>query len=329
MDDPRYPADLRLSAVDAMNKRDKRRVTILLRLQKMSHTFEVERDGYYRLMLHELQSTLLTLHGGTNDEYMEQVHDFEEERDYELVRLKLWEDYQVMCAEREYKQDLMAARLEYNLMVKLVTETLHANLQKKILALKENKIMLDLFNSLSLHLLSLFMANLIANLLFDRRLLRKRDAPGHSGGSGSHPQGSYSAYQLSLLGDIDEHSDSGYTLLNKRRRGGATGGDGESGSGRELGSHALHGRATVGPRLHPDLAGGHSSAEELGAGNGHASDSGYELLSNLIFGLLLLLRNKPQTRHNARPGDKLTSLKLEEVDSDLLAMRLAAKPPKV
>ncbi|ODQ81456.1 glycosyltransferase family 15 protein [Babjeviella inositovora NRRL Y-12698] len=299
--------DSKHNANDALNKKDKRRYQIQSRLSKMTLAFSTERDNYYRSMLHDLQNTLSTMHSGTNEVFLESLRDFEETRDYEMTRLRLWEEYQVQCVEREFHSDLVEAKTEHNQMVRLVKEKLQENLAKKIKALKEDKILLDMINSNTSSSSSQFMANSMTNLAFDRRSLRKRDI---------HP-----SHHL----DTEEVSDSGYTSSLKRRRGGY-------GSGRDSGrdsrpNHNILGRGFMEAENGHATSNAYSSNDESGVNNGNGTDiDGYESLNNLIFGEKQ--REKPNTRHNAKPGDKITSLRPEDVDEDMEVLRAVANGVK-
>ncbi|CAM9019801.1 unnamed protein product [Wickerhamomyces anomalus] len=113
----------------------------------MDENFKLDKDYHYRSMLQDLQRSLSTMHQGTNEVLVERMKDFEESRDYELVELRLWEEYQVQRAEKEFFEEVEKANTEHDEMVKLVKEKLYANLEKQIKQLKEDKILLDLANS--------------------------------------------------------------------------------------------------------------------------------------------------------------------------------------
>lgn len=97
-------------------------------------------------MLHDLQSTLASLHAGTNEEFLEQLADLEEERDQELVRLSLWEAYQIDRAERDYQREITLANEEYTNMTLLVRERLMGHLESQRKRLREDKTLLDIAN---------------------------------------------------------------------------------------------------------------------------------------------------------------------------------------
>lgn len=78
---------------------------------------------------------------------MEKVRDIEEARDYELVELRLWEEFQVQRAENDFYDDMDKTEKEHDEFVKLAKEKLYANLERQIKQLKEDKVLLDLANS--------------------------------------------------------------------------------------------------------------------------------------------------------------------------------------
>ncbi|KAI5969592.1 SDS3 [Candida margitis] len=135
------------TASDTISKRDKRRNNIATRLHKLESTFKNDRDIFYRNSLHELQNKLASLQQGTNEEYVTKKLQLEETRDYELTKLRLWEEYQVKSIEMEYNQALQKAKENHDKMIKLIKEKLYDKLQKQIKTLKEDKYLLNLLNS--------------------------------------------------------------------------------------------------------------------------------------------------------------------------------------
>ncbi|ONH70174.1 Transcriptional regulatory protein SDS3 [Cyberlindnera fabianii] len=65
--------------------------------------------------------------------------DFEEERDLELVRLALFEKYEIDRAEKDFYEEVEMANKEHDEMVKLVKERLYASLERQVKQLKEDK----------------------------------------------------------------------------------------------------------------------------------------------------------------------------------------------
>ncbi|KAF5101042.1 hypothetical protein D0Z00_001042 [Geotrichum galactomycetum] len=97
-------------------------------------------------MLHALQSTLSSLHAGTNPEFLEQLADLEERRDQELLRLRLWEQYRIDRTETEYQREVEAANEEYGRLTLLVKERLMERLENQRKSLREDKALLDIAN---------------------------------------------------------------------------------------------------------------------------------------------------------------------------------------
>lgn len=190
-------------------KRDKRRHGIAMRINYISEQFEEDRNVHYRDMLHELQNTLASLHAGTNEDLLEQVADLEEHRDQELVRLNLWEAYQIDRAEREYEKEITQANEEYTKMTLEVKEQLLNHLEGQRKRLREDKSLLDIANDHLMYLSGSWYADASGNgpgtgtggastpnpipslLASERRSLRRRDigsgfeeVSGMSGGEG-------------------------------------------------------------------------------------------------------------------------------------------------
>lgn len=134
------------TSTSTTGKRDKRRQTIALRINYISEQFENDRNDHYREMLHALQSTLSSLHAGTNPEFLEQLADLEETRDEELLRLRLWEEYRIDRTETEYQREVEAANEEYGRLTLLVKERLMERLENQRKSLREDKALLDIAN---------------------------------------------------------------------------------------------------------------------------------------------------------------------------------------
>ena len=103
---------------------------------------------FYRNLLHELQNKLATLQQGSNEEFYIKMN-LEEVRDYELTKLRLWEEYQVKRIESEYQEDLNRAKEQHDKMIKLIKEKLYDKLQQQIKHLKEDKFLVNLVNGKS------------------------------------------------------------------------------------------------------------------------------------------------------------------------------------
>lgn len=71
------------------------------------------------------------LQQGTNEELVAKKIRLEEERDYELTKLRLWEEYRVKRIESEYNEDLSKAKDNHDKMIKLIKEKLYDKLASK------------------------------------------------------------------------------------------------------------------------------------------------------------------------------------------------------
>ncbi|ODV82996.1 hypothetical protein CANARDRAFT_30338 [[Candida] arabinofermentans NRRL YB-2248] len=132
-----------------LSKKDKRRQQIQTKLNKIEDQFHNDKDYYYRDSLIQLQYKLSSLHSGDNPQFLQKIKDFEEQRDCELVRLKLSEEYQVQFVNKEFKLDYDKAVEERLKIIELVKLKLHERIVRKIKQLKEDKALLDIATSSS------------------------------------------------------------------------------------------------------------------------------------------------------------------------------------
>lgn len=280
-----------------VSKRDKKRHAVAARLGKLEASFAEERHGFYRHMLHQLQSTLATVQQGTNAEYVQRKARLEQRRDLELTRLSLYEAYQVQRAQQEYAAEVQRARENHDTLVRLLKEKFDDKVQRQMRQAKEDKLLLNLVNASSWGLQSGQDAQTLAALsaaaaaqqlnLKDRRLSRKREL-----------------FSRFTAGEADDLSDSGlgskgYVSASKRRRHYAT----RYSLNDELGTH---------DKMKP-LAGSGNDSNLL--------DKDYDELNALIMnddGELLLLHRRPNTRSKQFVG--VQGLKAEELLEDLLVL---------
>lgn len=162
----------------------------------MQDNFEFDKDYHYRTMLQNLQKELTTVHNESRPVVSSEIQDFEETRDYELVSLKLFHDFEVANSNTEFYEEVDKANREHDEMVKVVKEKLYAKLENQIKQLKEDKVLLDMANSHSYNmvdsgeyhkntrsttqnnnLMDLSINPLNGFLNSDRRGLRRRNAP--------------------------------------------------------------------------------------------------------------------------------------------------------
>ncbi|KAI5962335.1 SDS3 [Candida pseudojiufengensis] len=339
---------------NTISKRDKKRSNIATRLNKLELTFKNDRDIFYRNSLHELQNKLASLQQGSNEEYITKKIDLEEVRDYELTKLRLWEEYQVKRIESEYKLDLEKAKDNHDKMIKLIKEKLYDKLQKQIKNLKEDKYLLNLLNSNS-HNQDNDDENQIKDdetlavamglNLQDRRSLRKR--------------GEY--FGRFATGEMDDLSDgggnlssnqNGYTSSGKRRRLYTT----RYSSNDEVSSSAAsakpwHSGVPGSKNLHGHAHIRHGGVTSSGIGSGYESnlsDKDYDALNTLIMenddgGKSLIYDGnglnggetngsgigqhnyKVQTRGSHKQFVGPQGLRVEELNEDLELLRSAIK----
>lgn len=298
--------------------------------------FSGDRDNFYKALLHNLQNTLATLQQGTNEKFLVKKENLEEERDYELTRLRLWEEYQVMRIEEEYKEDLSKAQENQDKMIKLIKEKHYDKLQKQIKQLKEDKLLLNLVNANSWSsntannssTAALNAAAASTLHLADRRSLRKRELSSRltAGEADDLSDGTGSTTAPSNLSAAN-----GYiSASGKRRRHYAT----RYSSNDEMSSGIT---STTASNKNGN-GNGHSSLHNNAVSSGNESnlsDKDYDALNNLIMGnedggvsLVLLDKdqsdaNKPHTRGLNKQFTGLQGLKPEELNDDLTLLRNA------
>ncbi|CCE79318.1 Piso0_001375 [Millerozyma farinosa CBS 7064] len=315
---------------DNTSKRDKRRQQISTRLHKIEEGFSQDKDNFYRSSLVNLQTTLATIQQGTNEDYLERKSKIEEERDYELTKLRLWEEYQVRRIEDEYKEDLAKAQDSHDMMIKLIKEKLYDKLQRQIKQLKEDKLLLNLVNANSWNTgrssdaaLSAFNASADALHLNDRRSLRKREVSTR-----------FTSGEMNDLSDGPGGSGNGSLFSNgytsgsqaKRRRHYTT----RYSSNDEISSGVTSNTAHAGHRG----TGTHHYSGVSSGNDSNLSDKDYDALNSIImndeingnsFSRLNSSRssNKPNTRGSSKQFTGLQGLKPEELNDDLALLRSA------
>ena len=114
------------------SRKDKRRTNLENRVRKITDTFINDRDIYYKERLTSLQTDLTTLHQGNNALFQRKLRDLEEDRDYQLVQLRLHEEYRVARSKIEFEEDIKKAKEDYEKLVKLCKERLYAKLEMRV-----------------------------------------------------------------------------------------------------------------------------------------------------------------------------------------------------
>lgn len=323
-----------------VSKKDRKRHQIGTRLSKLEAMFGEERNEYYRVMVHDIQTSLTSLQQGTNEEYLGKRRVFEQSRDYELTRLRLWEEYQVKRVETEYKKDIAKAKENYDTMIKLLKEKFFDKLQRQVKQLKEDKLLLNLVNAslwstqggndLTISALSAAAASSSLNIN-DRRSLRKREFLSRFT-SGEADDLSDSSFGASNGSGFPRNSGSGAgsagysSSSNKRRRHYAT----RYSSNDEMSS----GITSTGNGLGHSMK--HVSTNGASSGNdSNLSDKDYDELNSLIMNneeggatnILARSTSKHSGRANTRGLTKqfvgVQGLKVEELNEDLTLLRNA------
>ncbi|SCU89730.1 LAFA_0E20406g1_1 [Lachancea sp. 'fantastica'] len=130
-----------------ISRKDKRRHNFESRVNKIVQNFSADKDVHYRDRLTTLQTTLTTLHQGNNGQFLRKVRDLEEERDLELVRLRLFEEYRVDRSRIEFQEDIEKTKVEHEKIIKLCKEKLYESLESKIKKLQEERLLMDVANA--------------------------------------------------------------------------------------------------------------------------------------------------------------------------------------
>jgi hypothetical protein len=281
--------------MSSANKRDRRRQSLVQRLDELGDMFQQERDLHYSEMLQNLQMTLFTLHVGRNEEFLDEIADFEEARDENLVMLYLWEKYQMEASEREYEEAVAAANEEHESMTQMVKDRLMARLESQKKKLSEDRALLDIANDHSFNLAQGPMSALTApgspggigglSSAFERRNLRGRRDYGEDSGMSGGEGGKSTAFMASDYG-------------SSRRRGGGVG------------------------------AGGIGGGSGYGAGGGNrtgASDAEAFSDRDLEGVLFAKEREAPTTRHSSKSYQCVRVLKPDEAMDDIMTIRAGVK----
>ncbi|RLV91031.1 Transcriptional regulatory protein SDS3 [Spathaspora sp. JA1] len=325
---------------DSLTKRDKKRQQISSRLNKLELTFRNDRDIFYRNSLHELQTKLATLQQGNNEEFMNHRINLEEVRDYELTKLRLWEEYQVKRIEIEYNEDIARAKDNHDKMIKLIKEKLYDKLEVQIKQLKEDKMLLNLVNGNSWNESSSNNLSIPTSLgdsgFNDRRSLRKREISTRftTGEADDLSDGATGGGAGNVSSTGPNGYNNGYTSASgKRRRLYAT----RYSSNDEMSSSIASASNSTVPNFRKTNAGsggnGHHVSTGMSSGyESNLSDKDYDTLNNLIMqnedgGASLILvekvPNKPQTRGSNKQFSGPQGLKPEELNEDLTLLRNA------
>ncbi|QFZ28843.1 putative transcriptional regulatory protein [Clavispora lusitaniae] len=271
-------------------------------------------------MLHNLSTSLAAIQQGTHEEYLSKRHELESARDYELTRLRLWEEYQVKRVETEYKEDIAVAKQTYDMMVKLLKEKFYDKLQRQVKQLKEDKLLLNLINASSWSpngndatVSALSAAAAASSLtLHDRRSLRKRDL--------------HSRFASGEADDLSESNMSGGSGLRT--------GSGSAGYISASGKRRRHYATRYSSNDESSGVGGANGMKSAGtasSGNdSNLSDKDYDALNQMIMnndeGVPSMFGARPRpARGSHKQFVGVQGLRPEELNSDLTLLRNAVK----
>lgn len=129
-----------------ISRKDKRRYNLENKINKIQTSFLNDKDIYYKDRLTSLQTDLTSLHQGNNLVYQRKLRDLQEDRDFELVKLRLYEEYRVSRSSIEFQEDIDKAKKNHEKLVKLCKEKLYSKIELQIKKLKEEKMLMDVAN---------------------------------------------------------------------------------------------------------------------------------------------------------------------------------------
>lgn len=129
-----------------VSRKDKRRYNLENKVRKIQSSFLKDKDSYYKDRLTTLQTDLTTLHQGNNMLLQRKLRDLQEDRDFELVNLRLYEEYRVSRSSIEFQEDIDKAKDDHEKLVKLCKEKLYSKIESQIKKLKEEKMLMDVAN---------------------------------------------------------------------------------------------------------------------------------------------------------------------------------------
>lgn len=132
-----------------MSKKDKKKIQIKSKIDRLEQQFKTDKDYYYRDALIQLQYKLSSLHSSSDPQYLQNVRDFEEQRDAELLRLRLAEEYQVQFINKQFKEDYDRISEDTKKIVQMVKQKLQNRVISRIRQLKEDKALIDIATSSS------------------------------------------------------------------------------------------------------------------------------------------------------------------------------------
>lgn len=132
----------------ALKQQKKKKQSMENRIQKLHTRFTSDRHQHYQNKLNNLQVKLTAMHEVKNEdpEFNRINRDLQEERDLELVKLRLFEEYKISRVNKEFQQDIEEVKMEYEKVVTSLKKKLFENIENQIKSLQEEKILLDVAN---------------------------------------------------------------------------------------------------------------------------------------------------------------------------------------
>ena len=340
------------------SRKNKRRLNLENKVNKIGSSFVKDRDLHYRERLTTLQTNLTSLHQGTNPLFLSKLKDLQEVRDFELVRLRLYEEYRVSRSSIEFQEDIERAKSDHEKLVRLCKEKLYFKIEQKIRKLQEERLLMDVAN---LHSYSMD---------YSRPLIYQKNTRSHTASStninininnnninngGNNSNNNYYAWESSsnefaIRGDTanDSATDTGTERRSLRRRTANSRNNNVSGTDADTygSSYYLLGDVTEESDFRSRYSStgskryGNNTAQRGKSGSGNQSDinsdadflqgiSDYEDLQTLLFGEKAIESttnsNKKKHRINPRYSTKaappLESLTQDEVTSDIALIR--------
>lgn len=274
---------------------------------------------------------MTTLHQGGNTKLNRKIRDLEEERDLELCRLRLFEEYRVSRSGIEFQEDIERAKDDHEKLVKICKEKLYSTIENKIKKLKEERLLMDVANVHSY------------SMDYSRPHFQKNTR--------SHTTSGWESSPNDFVKELANESatDTGTERRALRRRGATKDGKGKygsfttGGSGNNTDESDFQTGYSTGanPTSTTGWMGGHGGAKHNGYNTDANSNSDFfqgisdhEELRALLFGEKVQ-SEKPENkkkrtsqRYSTKSAPPLQSLNMDEVTEDIALLRqLTGRPP--
>ncbi|KAL1915586.1 uncharacterized protein VTP21DRAFT_6710 [Calcarisporiella thermophila] len=132
------------------SKRDRKRREVTERLSKMEQEFLENREIIYRDNIQAFQNEMRELEDGTHPEFLERLADLQASQNAMVQKAKLFRDYQVACARKQYETETTRAEEEYTMERQGLRERMLAAIEERRRKLKEDKDNIDISNDMSI-----------------------------------------------------------------------------------------------------------------------------------------------------------------------------------